>query len=54
MTLNQPPYNQAQRNDLDRKWRVKNAPKLSSKYLAHEIGAKLVSNWEQNMLHNKN
>ena len=24
-----------------------------SKYLGHGIGAKLVSNWEQNMLYNK-
>ena len=32
-------------------WRVKNAPKLSSKYLVHGIGAKLVSNWEQDMLY---
>ena len=31
----------------------KNAPKLSSKYLVHGIGAKIVSNWEQHMLHNE-
>ena len=34
-------------------WRVKNSPKLSSKYLVHGIGAKLVSNWEQDMLYNE-
>ena len=28
----------------------KNALKLSSKYLVYGIGAKLISNWEQNML----
>ena len=39
---------------LDRRWRAKNAPELSSKYLVHGIGAKLVSNWEQNMLYKKN
>ena len=38
---------------LIRSWRAKNAPKLSSKYLGHGIGAKLVSNCEQNMLHNE-
>ena len=38
---------------LDRRWRAKNAPKLSSKYLVHGIEAKLVSNWEQNVLYNK-
>ena len=31
----------------------KNAPKRSSKYLVHGIAAKLVSNWEQNMLYNE-
>ena len=36
---------------IDRRWRRKNAPKLSSKYLVHGIGGKLVSNWEQNMLY---
>ena len=38
---------------LDRRWREENAPKLSLKYVIHEIRAKLVSNWEQNMLYNK-
>ena len=38
---------------LDRTWRAKNAPKLSLNYLVHGIRAKLVSNWEQNMLYNK-
>ena len=37
----------------DRRWRAKNAPTLSSKYLIHGIGTKLSSNWEQNMLYNK-
>ena len=37
---------------LDRRWRAKNAPKLSSKYLVHGTGAKLVSNLGQNILHN--
>ena len=32
---------------------MKNAPKLSLKYLVHEIGAKLVSNCKQNMSHNE-
>ena len=36
---------------LDRRWAAKNVPKLSSKYLVHGIGTKLVSNWEQNMLY---
>ena len=35
---------------LDRRWRANNAQKLSSKYLVHRIGAKLVSNWEQNVI----
>ena len=38
---------------LDRRWRAKKTPKLSSKYLVHGNGAKLVSNWKQNMLNNK-
>ena len=38
---------------LDGMLRPKNAPKLSSKYLDHEIRVKLVSNWEQNMLYNE-
>ena len=38
---------------LDRTWRAKNALKLSSKYLVHGIQAKLVSNWEENMLYNE-
>ena len=32
---------------LDWRERAKNALKLSPKYLVHEIGAKLVSNWGQ-------
>ena len=38
---------------VDRRWSAKNAPKRSSKYLVHGIAAKLVSNWEQNMLYNE-
>ena len=38
---------------LDRKWRAKGTPQLSSKYFEYRIRAKLVSNWEQNMLYNK-
>ena len=38
---------------LDRRWRVENAPKHYSKYIVHGIRAKLVSNWEQNMLNNE-
>ena len=37
---------------LDRSWRARNAPNLSSKYLVHRIGAKIISNWEQNVLCN--
>ena len=39
---------------LDKIWRTKNAPKLSSKYLVHGIRTKLLSNYEQNMLYNRN
>ena len=38
---------------LDRRWRAKNSTKLSSELLVHGMGAKLESNWEQNMLYKK-
>ena len=37
---------------LDRRWRRKNTPKISSKYFVHGIGVKLASNWERNILRN--
>ena len=39
--------------NIRQEMRVKNAAKLFAKYISHRIRAKLVSNWERNMLYTK-